>query len=404
MYINWAGLFTRGSTVASSAFVSSVRPEARSVSTYTEKAVTAIQVMNEEFYNAATGTWDNAWWSSANVVTTLSDFVTLELEEANKLNIGGILATTYTNAQKTTVHTMKTMTDGVVSSSYCLDSDSGCMMKRSFLGKRGFDNFLNEFYDDEGWWALAWIRASDATGDQQYLEAAIDIFNDMQTGTGTKCGGIRWKKEGEEGSGYVNAIANELYLMTAASLARRVPNNGTYLEIAKKQWNWFQDSGMINKDGLINDGLTDDCKNNGLQTWSYNQGVVLGGLVELALATGDDNYTKKAHKIANAAIKHLSNSDGILIEADDCEHKDGHCGVDGQQFKGIFVRNLRYLHTISPKALYRRFITKNAISIWRNDRDDKNLLGVAWAGPYVRATGPSHSSALDAIVAAIAVS
>lgn len=67
MYINWAGLFTRGSTVASSAFVSSVRPEARSVSTYTEKAVTAIQVMNEEFYNAATGTWDNAWWSSANV-------------------------------------------------------------------------------------------------------------------------------------------------------------------------------------------------------------------------------------------------------------------------------------------------------------------------------------------------
>ena len=232
------------------------------------------------------------------IITTLSDFSTLRLEEANKLNIGGVLATTYENAQKTTVHTMKTMTNGLVASSYCIDSSSGCMMKRGFLGKRGFDDFLNEFYDDEGWWALAWIRASDATGNDQYLEAAIDIFNDMQTGTNTPCGGgIRWKKEGEDGSGYVNAIANELYLATAASLARRVSKNSTYLDIAKKQWNWFSDSGMINEKGLINDGLNGECKNNGLQTWSYNQGVILGALVELSLATGDDAYTDKAHKI-----------------------------------------------------------------------------------------------------------
>ncbi|KAM0197565.1 hypothetical protein ACHAPA_002783 [Fusarium lateritium] len=399
MHIHWARLFARTTT-----FITSVQPEARDVSTYTEKAVTAIQRLNDDFYNSATGVWDNAWWSSANIVTILSDFATLSLEDSNKLNVGGILATTYTNAQKTTIHSMKTMTNGLVSSSYCIDSSSGCMMKRGFIGKRGFDNFLNEFYDDEGWWALAWIRASDATGDEQYLEAAIDIFNDMQTGTGTSCGGIRWKKEGEEGSDYVNAIANELYLATAASLARRVPGNSTYLDIAKKQWNWFSGSGLINEKGLINDGLTSDCKNNGLQTWSYNQGVILGGLVELALATGDNAYTEKAHKIAYAAIKELSNDDGILIETDDCELKDGHCGVDGQQFKGVFVRNLRYLHTVSPKRLYRRFITKNAISIWRNARDEENRFGVSWTGPYIQATGPSHSSALDAIVAAVAVS
>jgi hypothetical protein len=62
MHIHWARLFARTTT-----FITSVRPEARDVSTYTEKAVTAIQRLNDDFYNSATGVWDNAWWSSANV-------------------------------------------------------------------------------------------------------------------------------------------------------------------------------------------------------------------------------------------------------------------------------------------------------------------------------------------------
>lgn len=246
---------------------------------------------------------------------------------------------------------------------------------------------------------MAWIRCHDAAGDADFLEAAIDLFNDMGTGAGTPCGGgIYWNKDRK----YVNAIANELYLSVAASLARRVPGNTTYLEIAKKQWKWFEASGMINKNGLINDGLN-GCKNNGLQTWSYNQGVILGGLVELALATGDGALIEKAHRIAYAAIKELTNDDGILIETDDCELKDGHCGRDGQQFKGIFIRNIHYLHKVSPKDLYRRLIIKNADSIWKNNRNKRNQLGVAWTGPYIDATGPSHSSALDVLVAAIGV-
>ncbi|KAM5348208.1 hypothetical protein ACJ41O_008032 [Fusarium nematophilum] len=391
--------FSWGGLVARASLLSSARPEARAVTTYTEQAYTAIDRLNADWYNAATGIWDNAWWNSANALTTMADFTTLRLDEANQLNIGGIMRTTFNNAQKTHIQTIKTMNHGLVSSMYCIDWAEGCMVKREFLEKRGFDDFINEYYDDEGWWALAWIRSHDAAGDLDFLEAAVDIFNDMQTGTGTPCGGIYWKKGGD----YVNAIANELYLTVAASLARRVPDNSTYLEIAKNQWKWFEASGMINAKGLINDGLTGDCKNNGLQTWSYNQGVILGGLVELALATGDGALIQKAHRIAKAAIKELSNKDGILVETDDCELRDGHCGTDGQQFKGIFVRNLRYLHTVSPQDEYRDFIIRNAKSIWKNDRNDRNQLGVSWTGPYVDATGPAHSSAMDVLVAAIAV-
>lgn len=368
---------------------------------YVDHAVKGIQTLNSQFYNVRTGIWDDAWWNSANALTTLADFASLRLDEANKLNIGGYMRNTYNNSQKTNVQTIKSMDKaGMVSSVYCLDRSNGCMAKREFLGKRGFDNFINEFYDDEAWWALALIRTHDVTGDQDYLNSAVEIFNDLQTGRGTPCGGgIYWNKDRK----YVNAITNELYLSVAASLANRIPRGGMYLDIAKAQWAWFNSSGMINAQGLINDGLDASCKNNGLQTWSYNQGVILGGLTELSIATRDVSYLERAVKIAQTAIKALANPDGILVETDKCELKPGNCGRDGAQFKGVFVRNLGYLNTVVPHKEFEDFITKNADSIWAKDRDDQNRLGVAWTGPFTPASGPSQSSALDAIVAAIAV-
>lgn len=90
---------------------------------------------------------------------------------------------------------------------------------------------------------------------------------------------------------------------------------------------------MINENNLINDGLDinpdGSCSNNGDTTWSYNQGVILGGLVELSKATGDSEYLSEATSIAEAAIAALS-EDGILHES--CEPND--CGADGSQFKG----------------------------------------------------------------------
>lgn len=89
------------------------------------------------------------------------------------------------------------------------------------------------------------------------------IFEDMKAGAST-CGGIYWDKK----KSYTNAIANELYLAVAASLANRMPSadKAYYLDIANKQWEWFKNSGMINGDNLINDGLNDNCQNNGLST------------------------------------------------------------------------------------------------------------------------------------------
>ncbi|KAK3374379.1 glycosyl hydrolase family 76-domain-containing protein [Lasiosphaeria ovina] len=358
----------------------------------------------QAWYDTSTGLWLSAgWWNSANCLTVLGDWALLDKANAVALGVASVMANTYNNAQKTSVTTQKRLAaNGLVMTKYEFHRRA---QGPGELNTRGFSGFINDFYDDEGWWALALIRSWDVTGQQGYLDMAEHIFEDMKNGTDQKCGGgIWWSKE----RAYKNAIANELYLSVAASLANRVPGNKDYyLGVAKAEWAWFKGSGMINANSLINDGLriNDDgsCVNNGQQTWSYNQGVVLGGLVELARATGDGSYLSEATAIAAAALSALSDpTTGIIHETDRCEPN---CGADGSQFKGIFVRNLHYLQAAAPQNVFRSAINKNADSIWANNRNELNQLGIDWAGPASAGGGPNattHSSAMDVIVAALA--
>ena len=50
-------------------------------------------------------------------------------------------------------------------------------------------NYINDYYDDEGWWILAWIEAYELTKDDKYLKMARITFADMATGWDEVCGG-----------------------------------------------------------------------------------------------------------------------------------------------------------------------------------------------------------------------
>ncbi|KAI0541244.1 glycoside hydrolase [Xylaria digitata] len=382
-----------GGLAARAVFYMSSHNVFKSQATYDANTVTAIHTL-QNWYNQGTGLWDTTgWWNSANCLTVLADYAVENPESAASLSIPNIIQNTYEQAQKTSIQAIKSLSKvGLPISTYVRVS------KRSDISKRGFDNFLNDYYDDEGWWALALIRSHDVgvygLGDQKYLLAAEEIFEDMKKGA-SDCGGIYWSKVGT----YTNAIANELYLKVAASLANRVPDKKDYyLNIAKTEWDWFKSSGMINENNLINDGLNGQCKNNGMNTWTYNQGVILGALVELSKATGDNSYLTEASSIATAAIVHLSR-DGILYEG--CEPD---CGADGAQFKGVFMRNLRELQQAAPQDAFKNFLLNNADTIWAKDRNSTtNQLGPTWIGPFATASAGTHSSAMDALVAAVAV-
>jgi uncharacterized protein YyaL (SSP411 family) len=38
---------------------------------------------------------------------------------------------------------------------------------------------LDGYYDDDSWWALAWIAAYDVSKNEEYLGLAIGIFEDL---------------------------------------------------------------------------------------------------------------------------------------------------------------------------------------------------------------------------------
>src|SRR6202034_835730 len=58
------------------------------------------------------------------------------------------------------------------------------------------NNFLDNYYDDEGWWAIAWIKSYDFTGNTDYLNMAKTIFADMAAAwdPSTCSGGIWWDR------------------------------------------------------------------------------------------------------------------------------------------------------------------------------------------------------------------
>lgn len=127
----------------------------RTAQDYLNDATSAIAKLQER-YNTTTGLWDSAWWPSANVLTMLAD-----------------LAEYYPDA-------ISDVTD-VVFPTTLANAPSAL----------GYTDFINDYYDDELWWALAFIQVYDVTGNTTYLDQASSIFEDAKSAWGTSsCGGL----------------------------------------------------------------------------------------------------------------------------------------------------------------------------------------------------------------------
>ncbi|MGN6172101.1 MAG: glycoside hydrolase family 76 protein [Streptosporangiaceae bacterium] len=285
----------------------------------------------------------------------------------------------------------------------------------TYRAHHGRDGFLNGYYDDEGWWALTWISAYDLTGNGNYLSQAKDIFADMTRGWDGTCGGGIWWSKARH---YKNAIANEIFLQVAAGLHARTPGDTVYRNWALREWAWFQGTGMLTGSHLVIDGLAGCKPDMNSPTWTYNQGMLIGGLVSLAQMTGRKAPLATAERIADAVVADPDLSpDGILREP--CEPD---CGLDGPMFKGIFMKNLKLLSEQVSRAgqpapalvgragrlvrgqmgragqpgsaSYQAYIRQNAMAVWSHDRHGDEF-GLRWSGPFDSASTARQASALD---------
>ncbi len=323
----------------------------------------------QTYYDASTGLFNTTgWWNSANALNSLIDY----MKSGGSQIYTSDVANTFTNA----INEAPPPTPG---------------------------NFIDTAYDDTQWWALTWLNAYELTHNDAYLQEAETIHSYVtQAWTPSQCGGgLVWQTT----NNYQNSITNELFLELSARLYLET-RQASYLQWALKELTWFNSSGLINSSHLINDGLTTSCQNNGQTTWTYNQGVILGGLAALSQATGEQSYLTEATQIADAAIGTLVDANGILTEpctGPTCPTQN----PDQTQFKGVFIRNLNTLYQLTGKKEYRIFLNRNASSILENDSNIYDGIGFDWAGPL---TAPDQSfnastltSGLDALNAAIGI-
>ncbi|MEN0129870.1 MAG: GH92 family glycosyl hydrolase [Brevundimonas sp.] len=324
-------------------------------------------------YDPKKAWWPSSWWNSAVATNTVIDYMSRTGDRSYLEQVDNTF-----------------------------EKDKGKFPAGELSGDELLGNFTSRAIDDSEWWGLTWIAAYDLTHDRKYLDMAVTIADYVQGywDDSTCGGGVWWDAERT----YKNAVTNGLYVRLTAELHNRLDGDTTWLQRSQTGWDWLTASGLINADGLVNDGLTADCKNNGGTVWSYNQGLAIGAGLELHRATGEAEPLRTAKLLANSALASTKLvKGGVLTES--CDALDATCDDNGKQFKGVFMRYFGDLADETGAQRYATFVDKQAATIWNQDRAAGDRLGVRWAGGTSKAhpnvfDWRTQASALSALLAA----
>jgi predicted alpha-1,6-mannanase (GH76 family) len=269
-------------------------------------------------------------------------------------------------------------------------------------------NLTTQKYDDKQWVVLTYLRGAayaaihDKKWVKPFLRRASFFYMLVKPGwdNSTCGGGMNWGPC----SKYKNAVTTELFIATSIGMYE-VFGKESMLQAAIRAWVWFKKSGMINAEGLVNDGLDQNCtytpslhcivdrRNNAQTTWTYNQGIVLSGLSKLYKYTGDESLIEAAQNLVDSVLASylVPSNSGVLVETCDAA---GTCDQDQWMFKGVFFEHLGYfleditamneLNVSTRKALlqkYASFVHGNANAVWEIARGEDGRISSWWAGP-----------------------
>src|SRR5215211_2413288 len=240
-------------------------------------------------------------------------------------------------------------------------------IKRQVRGHRlrNTGRWINDYYDDMAWLALALERASRLVGVER--ARALDKLTDqfIHAWVPEDGGGIPWRKQDQ----FFNAPANG---PAGIFLAR----NGK-LRRAQQMADWIDETLIDPETHLVFDGL----KGGYLvrAQYTYCQGVVLGVETELAARTDDPDQAERVHRLVAAVNEHMTDN-GVI---------KGAGGGDGGLFSGILARYLALVVTSLPQSgpedakardTARDLVLKSARSAWdlRQTVDGLPLFGPFW--------------------------
>ncbi len=189
-------------------------------------------------------------------------------------------------------------------------------------------SWVNSYYDDMAWLALALERAARVAGVERRraLPKLADQF--VKAWVPEDGGGIPWRKQDQ----FFNAPANG----PAGIFLARYPDR---LKRAEQMGDWIDRTLIDPETHLVFDGI----KSGSLvrAQYTYCQGVVLGLETELAARTGAEargRHQARVHRLVAAVNEHMASS-GVL---------KGSGGGDGGLFAGITARYLALVATTLP--------------------------------------------------------
>ena len=270
-------------------------------------------------------------------------------------------------------------------------------INRQVRSHRVRNNFswINNYYDDMAWLALALERAARLVGIER--RRALPKLADqlVKAWVPEDGGGIPWRKQDQ----FFNAPANG---PAGIFLARY----GDRLRRAEQMGDWIDRTLIDPETHLVFDGI----KAGSLvrAQYTYCQGVVLGLETELAARTGAEaraRHAARVHRLVAAVNEHMAPS-GVLR---------GSGGGDGGLFAGVTSRYLALVATTLPgesaddavaRDTARKIVLSSAKSAWdyRQTVDGLPVFGAFWDRDAELPTSGSSDEGQEAQFVADAVS
>jgi hypothetical protein len=213
------------------------------------------------------------------------------------------------------------------------------------------------WYDDEGWWGIAFYDAFRATGDRSYLASASRALAFLDSGWDPVGGGIYWdtRRTFKAGESIAGATLLAAYLYDAT----RSPN---YLDLFHKYAAW-SDSQFRSADGLYFKRDSDPTP------MPYVEGPMALAFELVCRSTGDSGWCARAETLADRTVKRFP----VLTM--------------GPQYDAIYVRALLELYRLDGNRRWYDVAAAASDRALMNARAADGLYLRTWSGTPISSIG-----------------
>jgi hypothetical protein len=215
---------------------------------------------------------------------------------------------------------------------------------------------LRTYFDDNGWWAIAFTDAFRATGNRRYLaDAARALRLIVSSGWNPNGGGTWW----DTGRGHTTSEPLAAAAYTAIVLYETT-HRRPYLDESERLVAWANTHLRDKRTGLFGRNTSD------ATAMDYVQGMMIGAMLELCRATGARHYCTEAERVGTASLKAFPSPLHWSSTAD-----------------ALYLRFLLALHRFDGRSRWRTVVLQNALDARDNAASGGGLYLRSWTGDTV---------------------